>query len=157
MNNLIFNELRNNNKQRYLKPTFRNHNNVNHPSSPVSANVVQVRCMVDVPGGRLPHSPTTGALQAYLRDHVAPQLPEQLQGAFLKGLREGPLRTMQCKVLPPAPLHRPGALLLGDSFNMRHPVTGAVPGNRHSTPPLPRAPRPSPTTCAGPEPCLLKQ
>ena len=31
---------------------------------------------------------------------------------------------MQNKLMPAAPLHCPGALLLGDSFNMRHPLTG---------------------------------
>ena len=31
---------------------------------------------------------------------------------------------MQNKLMAAAPLHTPGALLLGDSFNMRHPLTG---------------------------------
>lgn len=34
---------------------------------------VQVRCLVDVPGDKLP-SITTGALQAYLLEVVAPQV-----------------------------------------------------------------------------------
>ena len=33
---------------------------------------------------------------------------------------------MQNKSMPAAPLHRPGALLLGDAFNMRHPLTGQI-------------------------------
>ena len=31
---------------------------------------------------------------------------------------------MQNKCMPASPLHCPGALLLGDAFNMRHPLTG---------------------------------
>lgn len=34
------------------------------------------------------------------------------------------IRTMQNKCLYSQPLHQPGALLLGDAFNMRHPLTG---------------------------------
>ncbi len=34
---------------------------------------------------------------------------------------------VQNKSMPAAPLHRPGALLLGDAFNMRHPLTGQKP------------------------------
>eukprot|EP00884_Botryococcus_braunii_P012207 jgi/Botrbrau1/20988/Bobra.0144s0007.1 len=88
---------------------------------PISST--EVRCMVDVPGPKLP-SLMSGELQAYLRDNVAPQLPPSLQAPFLKGVEEGAIRSMQCKVLPAAPLRRPGGLLLGDSFNMRHPITG---------------------------------
>lgn len=52
------------------------------------------------------------------------QVPEQLREAFLTAVAEGSIRSMQNKLMPAAPLHRPGALLLGDAFNMRHPLTG---------------------------------
>ncbi len=35
-----------------------------------------------------------------------------------------PCADPQNKLMPAAPLHQPGALLLGDAFNMRHPLTG---------------------------------
>ena len=83
----------------------------------------QVRCLVDVPGEKLP-SAVSGALQEYLRSTVAPQVPAQLRDAFLAAVDQGRIRSMQNKLMPAAPLHRPGALLLGDAFNMRHPLTG---------------------------------
>ena len=86
--------------------------------------VVQVRCLVDVQGETLP-SASTGALQAHLESVVAPQVPEQLRASFLRAAASGEARSMQNKSMPAAPLHCPGALLLGDSFNMRHPLTGA--------------------------------
>ncbi len=41
------------------------------------------------------------------------QVPEQLRPAFLAAVNEGRIRSMQNKCMPAAPLHRPGALLLG--------------------------------------------
>lgn len=83
---------------------------------PIGTN--EVRCLVDVPGPKLPAD-----LPAYLRTHVAPEVPPELRAAFLAAT-EGTIRTMQNKQLTSKPLHQPGALLLGDAFNMRHPLTG---------------------------------
>ncbi|DBB08092.1 hypothetical protein WJX82_004601 [Trebouxia sp. C0006] len=88
---------------------------------PISST--EVRCLVDVPGDKLP-SVATGALAAYLRETTAPQVPEQLRAAFLAAIDAGRLRSMLNKQMTLTPLHRPGALLLGDAFNMRHPLTG---------------------------------
>ena len=74
---------------------------------------------MDVPGERLPSE-----LPGYLRDSVAPEVPRQLREAFLEAVEAGRIRSMQNKLMPAAPIHRPGALLLGDAFNMRHPLTG---------------------------------
>lgn len=71
-----------------------------------------------MPGDKLP-SVATGALAAYLKDTVAPQVPQQLRGAFLSAIEDGRLRSMLNKQMTLTPLHRPGALLLGDAFNMR--------------------------------------
>ncbi len=78
-----------------------------------------VRCLVDVPGEKLPAD-----LPAYLRAVVAPEVPDQLRASFLDALDTAQIRTMQNKQLYAQPLQRPGALLLGDAFNMRHPLTG---------------------------------
>ncbi|KFM26303.1 Squalene monooxygenase [Auxenochlorella protothecoides] len=88
---------------------------------PISSH--EVRCLVDYPGEALPSS-TNGDLAAHLRDVVAPQVPAQLRPAFLEALAAGRVRAMANKQLTSAPLHVPGALLLGDAFNMRHPLTG---------------------------------
>lgn len=88
---------------------------------PISAT--EVRCLVDYPGPSLPSS-ASGDLQRYLQEKVAPQLPEQLREAFEIALHSGRVRSLQNSQVTSAPLHQPGALLLGDAFNMRHPLTG---------------------------------
>ena len=80
-----------------------------------------MRCLIDVPGEKLPAS-----LAEHLAGHVAPQVPEGLRAAFLEAVAGGRICSMQNKLMPAAPLHRPGALLLGDAFNMRHPLTGVL-------------------------------
>lgn len=72
-----------------------------------------MRCLVDVPGEKLP-SAASGDLQRYMESTVAPQIPEQLRSAFLTALAEGRVRSMQNKSMTAKPLHRPGALLLGE-------------------------------------------
>jgi len=52
------------------------------------------------------------------------QVPKQMRASFLEAVADGRIRSMQNKLMPAAPIHRPGALLLGDAFNMRHPLTG---------------------------------
>lgn len=88
---------------------------------PISST--EVRCLVDYPGTKL-LSVTTGELQRYLSKEVAPQLPKQLRAPFLDAVAGNRIRSMQNKLMPARPLHQPGALLLGDAFNMRHPLTG---------------------------------
>lgn len=89
-----------------------------YPISPT-----EVRCLVDYPGSYLP-SVSSGNLHKYLLDTVAPQLPKLLRPSFESAVQHGRIRSMQNKQLTSAPLHQPGALLLGDAFNMRHPLTG---------------------------------
>jgi len=84
---------------------------------PISST--EVRCLVDVPGERLPAD-----IPEYLQRVVAPEIPQELQPAFLEAVASGNIRSMQNKQLSCKPLHQPGALLLGDAFNMRHPLTG---------------------------------
>lgn len=88
---------------------------------PISST--EVRCLVDYPGPSLP-SASSGELQRYLLDRIAPQVPPSLRGAFETAARSGRIRSLQNSSVTGAPLHQPGALLLGDAFNMRHPLTG---------------------------------
>lgn len=88
---------------------------------PISST--EVRCLVDIPGSKLP-SISSGEMAKYLRTVVLPQLPPQLQEPFGKAVDSGNIRTMPNKIMPAAPIQRPGALLMGDAFNMRHPLTG---------------------------------
>lgn len=88
---------------------------------PISST--EVRCLVDFPGEKVP-SVANGEMAKHLKSVVAPQLPKQLQGPFLAAVDKGNIRSMPNKSMPAFPVPRPGALLLGDAFNMRHPLTG---------------------------------
>ncbi|KAI8078070.1 squalene epoxidase-domain-containing protein [Gilbertella persicaria] len=80
------------------------------------------RVLVDIPG-KLP-SASTGELKAYLKDSVAPQLPENIRTKFLEALETERLRSMPNGFLPPSKNQHEGMILLGDAFNVRHPLTG---------------------------------
>ncbi|KAJ9670421.1 hypothetical protein PVL29_026760 [Vitis rotundifolia] len=88
---------------------------------PISST--EVRCLVDVPGQKLP-SIANGEMTNYLKTRVAPQLPPQLYDAFISAIDQGKIRTMPNRSMPADPYPTPGALLMGDAFNMRHPLTG---------------------------------
>nr|UTK56352.1 squalene epoxidase 2 [Crataegus pinnatifida] len=83
----------------------------------------EVRCLVDVPGQRVPPI-ANGAMANYLKTVVAPQVPPELHDAFVAAVDKGNIRTMPNRSMPANPQPTPGALLLGDAFNMRHPLTG---------------------------------
>lgn len=83
----------------------------------------EIRCLVDVPGQKVP-SISNGEMANYLKTVVAPQVPPELYDAFIASVDKGNIRTMQNKSMPAAPHPTPGALLMGDAFNMRHPLTG---------------------------------
>ncbi|KAK8530063.1 hypothetical protein V6N12_060821 [Hibiscus sabdariffa] len=88
---------------------------------PISST--EVRCLVDVPGQKVP-SVSNGEMAHYLKTMVAPQIPPELYTAFITAVNKGNIRTMTNRSMPAAPLPTPGALLMGDAFNMRHPLTG---------------------------------
>lgn len=52
------------------------------------------------------------------------QLPPELHDAFIDQVEKGDIRSMPNRSMPASPLPTPGAVLLGDAFNMRHPLTG---------------------------------
>ena len=52
------------------------------------------------------------------------QIPPELYSAFISAINKGNIKTMPNRSMPASPLPTPGALLLGDAFNMRHPLTG---------------------------------
>ncbi|PSR99943.1 Squalene monooxygenase [Actinidia chinensis var. chinensis] len=83
----------------------------------------EIRCLVDVPGQKVP-SISSGEMANYLKTMVASQIPPQLQDAFIAAIEKGNIRTMPNRSMPAAPQPTPGALLMGDAFNMRHPLTG---------------------------------
>lgn len=84
----------------------------------------ETRLLFDIPG-ELPKARGGGMLH-YLRDTFGPQLPEGLRPAFFESLyKPDAIKVMQTFQMPPALPRFGGALLIGDAFNMRHPLTGA--------------------------------
>mmetsp|Transcript_4943 Transcript_4943/g.9965 ORF Transcript_4943/g.9965 Transcript_4943/m.9965 type:complete len:463 (+) Transcript_4943:100-1488(+) len=81
----------------------------------------EVRCLVDIPPNCVTGSMTT---KDYLRENVSPALPDVLRKPFLVALDTGNIRTMPNRVMSAQPASSRGVILLGDSFNMRHPLTG---------------------------------
>eukprot|EP00250_Pteridium_aquilinum_P016501 c23133_g1_i2 orf=682-2274(-) len=88
---------------------------------PISST--EVRCLVDIPGEKVP-SIASGEMANYLKSVVAPQVPEQIRKAFVAAVEKGSIRSMPNKSMPALPVPHPGAILMGDAFNMRHPLTG---------------------------------
>ncbi|EEF30475.1 squalene monooxygenase SE1 [Ricinus communis] len=89
-------------------------------------SISEIRCLVDIPAGQKLPSISNGEMANYLKSVVAPQIPPELSNAFLSAIEKGKIRTMPKRSMPAAPHPTPGALLLGDAFNMRHPLTGGV-------------------------------
>ncbi|CAL9775580.1 unnamed protein product [Musa acuminata subsp. burmannicoides] len=88
-----------------------------------SISSTETRCLVDVPGQKVP-SIANGEMENYLKTIVAPQVPTELRDAFVAAIDKGNIRTMPCKSMPADAHLTPGVLLMGDAFNMRHPLTG---------------------------------
>ncbi|XP_016338799.1 squalene monooxygenase-like [Sinocyclocheilus anshuiensis] len=82
----------------------------------ISSN--ETRLLVDI-RGEMPRD-----LMRYMMEKIYPQLPEHLKEPFMLALQNDRLRTMPASFLPPAPVNKQGVLLLGDAYNMRHPLTG---------------------------------
>nr|BDI08703.1 squalene epoxidase [Pagrus major] len=76
------------------------------------------RVLVDI-RGEMPRN-----LSEYMAEKICPQLPEHLKESFMVALQNDRLRSMPASFLPPSPVNKPGVLLLGDAYNMRHPLTG---------------------------------
>ncbi|KFK40894.1 hypothetical protein AALP_AA2G056900 [Arabis alpina] len=88
---------------------------------PISST--EVRCLVDVPGQKVP-SIANGEMENYLKTVVAPQMPHEVYDSFIAAIDKGKIKSMPNRSMPASPYPTPGALLMGDAFNMRHPLTG---------------------------------
>ncbi|XP_023607702.1 squalene monooxygenase isoform X2 [Myotis lucifugus] len=78
----------------------------------------ETRVLVDVQG-ELPRN-----LREYMVEKIYPQLPDHLKEPFLEATQNSRLRSMPASFLPPSPVNKRGVLLLGDAYNIRHPLTG---------------------------------
>lgn len=65
---------------------------------------------------------STGPLNEHLPCML--QIPPEIYDSFVAAVDKGNIRTMPNRSMPASPYPTPGALLMGDAFNMRHPLTG---------------------------------
>jgi len=89
---------------------------------PISSN--EVRCLVDIPASVKMPSVAKGEMAKYVLEKIVPQIPEQLRPHLVSAVEQGNFRSMPNKTMAAKPTRTPGAVLLGDAFNMRHPLTG---------------------------------
>lgn len=78
----------------------------------------ETRMLVDIQG-ELPRN-----LREYMAEKVYSQLPDHLKEPFLEAIQNSRLKAMPSSFLPSSPINKRGVLLLGDAYNMRHPLTG---------------------------------
>jgi squalene monooxygenase len=87
---------------------------------PISSEVCRV--LIDFPTTVAPRK--SEELVTYLKEKIAPQFPEEIRQNLLMAIDEGKFKIMPASLVPARPKLIKGAILLGDSFNMRHPLTG---------------------------------
>lgn len=88
----------------------------------------ETRALIDVPVDLPAASPANGGVRGYITNVVVPSLPASVQPSFAAALADGKIpRSMPNSWLPPVRQEErlpPGVAILGDAFNMRHPLTG---------------------------------
>ncbi|KAJ1989366.1 Squalene epoxidase [Dimargaris cristalligena] len=82
----------------------------------------ETRVLVDVPNDARQNFP--GDIKSYIREQVLPDIPESLQAKFSESLETERLRSMPNRFLPSSMNTQDGLIYVGDSLNMRHPLTG---------------------------------
>ncbi len=83
------------------------------------------RILIDIPDTTHRRLGTNHAVRTYIRDSILPIVPSTVRHSLDKAIEEARLRTMPNAWLPSTRNSTPGLLILGDSANIRHPVTGA--------------------------------
>ncbi|TQE02406.1 hypothetical protein C1H46_011931 [Malus baccata] len=88
----------------------------------------EICCLVDVPGRQVPSISSgewlTTWKQRWHPSRIIFQVPPELYTAFLVAIDKGNIKAMPTRSMPATAYHTPGALLMGDAVNMRHPITG---------------------------------
>ena len=87
---------------------------------PVSST--ETRILIDFPTNEPPKKGPE--LTSFLLDKIGPQMPESVQPSYYAAVEEGKFKVMPNHLAPATPKLKQGAVLLGDSLNMRHPLTG---------------------------------
>jgi squalene monooxygenase len=86
----------------------------------------ETRALIDVPANLPAASLAAGGVRGYITNTVVPVLPPAVRPSVLAALADGRIpRSMPNSYLPPTPQTKhAGILVLGDAYNMRHPLTG---------------------------------
>ncbi|KAL5596815.1 hypothetical protein BROUX41_006501 [Berkeleyomyces rouxiae] len=85
----------------------------------------ETRALIDVPINLPEASAAQGGVRSYIKNHVIPTLPAQVQPSMLKALSDGKIpRSMPNSWLPAQKQRANGMIIAGDALNMRHPLTG---------------------------------
>lgn len=82
----------------------------------------ETRILIDFPGATPPKK--SPELKHHLLHVIGPQVPESARPSYTEAVEEGRYKVMPNHHLPASPVFKPGAVLIGDSLNMRHPLTG---------------------------------
>ena len=82
------------------------------------------RILIDIPTSVQNTISGSGNIQDYIKNTVVPTLPEVVRPTVMAALEASQLRSMPNSWLPPSRNRTAGLLMLGDSLNMRHPLTG---------------------------------
>lgn len=82
----------------------------------------ETRILIDFPGEKPPKF--NQEFKEDLRNRFLPVMPEKMKAAFADAIEKGSFKMMPNHRMPANPVFRKGAVLLGDSLNMRHPLTG---------------------------------
>lgn len=85
----------------------------------------ETRILIDIPSDTHIALGTTQAVRTYIAVAVVLTLPKAIQPALVAALQSGQLRSMPNSWLSSGVQHTRGLLMLGDAWNMRHPLTGA--------------------------------
>ncbi|KAI0132038.1 squalene epoxidase [Xylariales sp. AK1849] len=87
----------------------------------------ETRALIDVPEKCAAASPAVGGVRGYITNVVIPTLPPAIRPCFQAALDKDTKipPSMPNSWLPPAKQgSHPGLVILGDAYNMRHPLTG---------------------------------
>jgi squalene monooxygenase len=87
---------------------------------PVNSN--EIRILIDFPGTQPPK--INDAFKDELLNTFLPEMPDSMKKSFSKAVEKGGFKMMPNHRMPAQPVFKKGAVLLGDSLNMRHPLTG---------------------------------
>ena len=88
-------------------------------SYPVSST--KTRVLVDFPGEK---SPKQGGKAYQQLVDISRNLPESMQAPYLASIDKARIKAMPNMMVTAKPVIKPGAIMLGDALNMRHPLTG---------------------------------